>query len=294
MSTAPPPPNNTPHPFTGSPAGPPPPQPPPPPRRGWYGSLSEGGKVTVIGAVIVGVSTLAAAILPSVLSSGDGKGGGDAKPPASQITTQDPTQEPTKTQEPTPTAESDPTGETPSGTPTATETATGGTDASAPPASRTYEVFYQDQAMSLGLPPGEDVGSIDFDVPATRRYSEEEWTTEKEKAEQSGVPVTADLTYADTSYGYLALRNGRNAAQLQPTDPSEKAADCARAAQVGGFTEAVMDDWTLPAQTVLCILTDQGNVARVTITGFIGGKKDGLTDPPTQISLKVTLWKPKG
>ncbi|MDX2296164.1 MULTISPECIES: hypothetical protein [Streptomyces] len=293
MSTAPPPPNNTPHPYAGSPVGPPPPQ--PPPRRGWYGSLSEGGKVTVIGAVIVGVSTLAAAILPSLLSPGDGKGTGDAKPPAAQITTQ----EPTKTQEPTPTGESDPTGETPSQAPTATETATGGTTdgttgATAPPASRTYVGVYQDQAMSLGLPRGDDVGSIDFDVPATRRYSDEEWTAEKEKAEQTGVPVAADLTYADTSYGYLALRNGRNAAQLQPTDPSEKGEDCARSAQVGGFTEAVMDDWTLPAQTVLCILTDQGNVARVTITGFIGGKKDGLTEPPTQISLKVTLWKPEG
>ncbi|MFE6226527.1 hypothetical protein [Streptomyces sp. NPDC057854] len=246
--------------------------------------------------MIVSVSTLAAAILPSVLSSGDG-GPADAKPPASQTTTRQPTPTeeppgPVGTPTPPPTQAPTPT-PTPTATPTAAESATGaGPDAAAPPASRTYTVFYQDQTMALGLPPGEDVGSIDFDVPATRRYSETEWTAEKEKAEQSGVPVVADLTYADTSYGYLALRNGRNAAQLQPTDPSDRAADCARAAQVGGFTEAEMDDWPLPAQTVLCILTDQGNVARVTITGFIGGQKDGLTAPPTQIALKVTLWKP--
>ncbi|MEU3604428.1 hypothetical protein AB0E83_03000 [Streptomyces sp. NPDC035033] len=241
------------------------------------------------------MSTLAAAVLPSLLSD-DGKGTGNAKPPAQSQTgtqdpTQEPTQEPTRTQEPSQasTEQPDPSGTTPSGTPTATD---GGAAASAPPASRSYKVFYEDQAMSLGLPPGDDVGSIDFDVPATRRFSYEEWNAEKEKAEQTGVPVLADLTYQSQERGFLSLRNGRNAAQLQPTDPSDNAADCARSAQVGGFTEAEMEDWTLPSGTVLCVLTDQGNVARVTITGFIGGKKGGLPDPPTQISLRVTLWKP--
>ncbi|MFD4374395.1 hypothetical protein [Streptomyces sp. NPDC058486] len=280
MSTAPTPPNNPPHSYPSSPATPPPP-PQPPRRRGWFGNLSEGGKVTVVGAVIVGVCTLAAAVVPPLLSSDDGRTRDEAKPPTSSpsSSTQSETPTPPPTTEPTP----DPT----------TPPTDGTAPVSAPPAGRTYTAFYQDQAMALGLPPGDDLGSIDFDVPATRRFTEEEWTVEKEKADQTGVPVLADLTYQSTEAGFLSLRNGRNAAQLQPTDPSKEAADCARSAQVGGFTEAEMDDWTLPAGTVLCVLTDQGNVARVTITGFIGGKKDGLTDPPTQISLRVTLWKPK-
>ncbi|MFF5918319.1 hypothetical protein ACFY8C_08235 [Streptomyces flavochromogenes] len=68
--------------------------------------------------------------------------------------------------------------------------------------------------------------------------------------------------------------------------------DCARAARVGGFTEAEMSKWDLPAKTVLCVLTDKGNIARVVITGFIGGNPQSTVAPPTQITLEVTLWKP--
>ncbi|MFE5656651.1 hypothetical protein ACFQ9H_10770 [Streptomyces sp. NPDC056517] len=131
-----------------------------------------------------------------------------------------------------------------------------------------------------------------FDAPATHRYTGEEWDRAKEKAEQSGVPIEADLTYQNTLEGYLSLRNGRNAAQLQPTDASETAADCARAARVGGFTESAMSTWDLPAKTVLCVLTDKGNIARVVITDFIGGNPQSSIAPPTQIALEVTLWKP--
>ncbi len=53
-----------------------------------------------------------------------------------------------------------------------------------------------------------------------------------------------------------------------------------------------MSKWDLPAKTVLCVLTDKGNIARVVITGFIGGNPQSTVAPPTQITLEVTLWKP--
>lgn len=95
-----------------------------------------------------------------------------------------------------------------------------------------------------------------------------------------------------TPTGATSLRNGRNAAQLPAASPPEEAEDCAKAAQVGGFTEEKMSDWKLPAKTVLCVVTDKGNIARVVITGFIGGDPDSYATPPKQLSLEVTLWKP--
>ncbi|WP_318208972.1 hypothetical protein [Streptomyces sp. SJL17-1] len=293
MSTAPMPPSNHPHQNAGSPGGPFPPPPPQPPRRqGWFGRQSEGVRITIIGAVIAGVFSLAGAVLTTALTD---KGESPSNANA-------PTQPPTATEaDTTPPVSSE---ETPSGEPTAPTTPSGpsGQESDAPsphdsstattPTTVSYEPFYTKQAMSLGLPPGSDLGTIDFDAPATRRYTEDEWNKAKEKAEQSGVPVEADLTYQDTLEGYLSLRNGRNAAQLQPTDASEKAADCARAARVGGFTESEMATWELPAKTVLCVLTDKGNIARVVISGFIGGNPQSTVAPPTQISLEVTLWKP--
>ena len=53
-----------------------------------------------------------------------------------------------------------------------------------------------------------------------------------------------------------------------------------------------MSAWDLPAKTVPCVLTDKGNTARVVITGFIGGEPDSYANPPRQLSLEVTLWKP--
>ncbi|MEE1815142.1 hypothetical protein PUR59_08950 [Streptomyces sp. SP18ES09] len=263
-----------------------------PRRQGWFGSLSEGGKVTVIGSAIVGVSTLAAAILPSLLSSGDRKGTDEAKPPA-QTQSQTPTRvtDPdsgTSSQEGTP--EPDPTGTTPSTEPT---TPTG------PPAPTSYEVAYKDRTMSLSMARGAEsgagtTGSLDFDAPASRRYLDSAWAAEKEKAEESGVPLQPDLTYANAGSGFLILTEGRTAAQLQPSDPSEKAEDCAAAAQVGGFSEARLNDWQLPRKTVFCVRTDQGNIARVLIVDFVGGTEDdneAFAEPPDQITLKVTLWK---
>ncbi len=290
VSTAPTPPSNHPQPGPGSPTGPfPPPPPRPPRRRGWFARQSEGVRITIIGAVIAGVFSLGSAFLTAALTD---KGGGpsDAKAsgqPSAAPTTGTPA--PTGTSETPSRVSSDGPASTPeeSGKPSAD-------DGSAPPANPSYEVFYDGQTMSLGLPPGSDLGSIDFDAPGTRRYTEDEWTALKEKADESGTPVEADLTYQSTSFGQLTLRNGRNAAQLQPTDPSEKAEDCARAARVGGFTEAKMHEWDLPAKTVLCVVTDKGNIARVMITGFIGGEPSATGEPPTQIGLRVTLWKPRG
>ncbi|MEU3402193.1 hypothetical protein [Streptomyces filamentosus] len=70
------------------------------------------------------------------------------------------------------------------------------------------------------------------------------------------------------------------------------------AAQVGGFSGAVMSEWKVPVNTVFCVAMDQGNFARVVITEFIGGAKGEVHSlsnppkPPEQITLKVTLWKP--
>ncbi|MCX4983166.1 hypothetical protein [Streptomyces sp. NBC_00572] len=292
MSTAPMPPSNHPHQNVGSPGGPFPPPPPQPPRRqGWFSRQSEAVRITIIGAVIAGVFSLAGAVLTSALTD-KGENPSDAKAP-----TQPPTVTATQP-DTTPPASSE---ESPSDEPSAPSTPSEQeTDPSSPgdsptataPMTTSYKPSYTKQAMSLGLPPGSDLGTIDFDVPATRRYTEDEWNKAKETAEQSGVPVEADLTYQNTLEGFLSLRNGRNAAQLQPADASEKAEDCARAARVGGFTEAEMSKWDLPAKTVLCVLTDKGNIARVVITGFIGGNPQSTIAPPTQITLEVTLWKP--
>lgn len=272
----------------------PPPPPRPPRRRGWFARQSEGVRITIIGAVIAGVFSLGGAVLTAALTD-RGDDPSDAKPSAQSSVR--PTTAPTTASEPPSQVSSDGPSPTPRESGESGESGDPSADAdsdSAPPASESYEVFYDKQTMALGLPPGSDLGSIDFDAPGTRRYTEDEWTALKEKADESGTPLEADLTYQSTFYGQLTLRNGRNAAQLQPTDPSEKAEDCARAARVGGFTEARMHEWDLPAKTVLCVVTDKGNIARVVITGFIGGEPSATGEPPTQIGLRVTLWKPRG
>ncbi|MFD3994098.1 hypothetical protein [Streptomyces sp. NPDC058583] len=287
MSTAPMPPSNHPHQNAGSPGGPFPPPPPQPPRRqGWFGRQSEAVRITIIGAVIAGVFSLGGAVLTSALTD-KGESPSDAKAP-----TQSPPVSPT-TEPPGPATTPPPTSDA-SSTPQESASGTGSPDGSSTAATpaATYTAPYTKQAMALGLPAGSDLGSIDFDAPATRRYTEDEWNSAKEKADQSGVPVEADLTYQNPNWGYLVLRNGRNAAQLPAANAPEKAEDCARAARVGGFTEEKMSDWKLPAKTVLCVVTDKGNIARVVITGFIGGDSDAYADPPKQLGLEVTLWKP--
>ncbi|WP_432060369.1 hypothetical protein [Streptomyces sp. S1] len=292
MSTAPPPPSSHPQPGAGAPMGPfPPPPPRPPRRRGWFARQSEGVRITIIGAVIAGVFSLGGAVLTAALTD-RGDDPSDAKPSAQSSVR--PTPAPTTASEPPSQVSSDGPSPTPRESGESGDPSADADSDSAAPANESYEVFYDKQIMSLGLPPGSDLGSIDFDAPGTRRYTEDEWTALKEKADESGTPLEADLTYQSTFYGQLTLRNGRNAAQLQPTDPSEKAEDCARAARVGGFTEARMHEWDLPAKTVLCVVTDKGNIARVVITGFIGGEPSATGEPPTQIGLRVTLWKPRG
>ncbi|KOX19772.1 MULTISPECIES: hypothetical protein [unclassified Streptomyces] len=289
MSTAPTPPSSHPQPGPGSPTGPfPPPPPRPPRRRGWFARQSEGVRITIIGAVIAGVFSLGGAVLTAALTD-RGDGPPDAKPSARQTPA-------ATTGTPAPATASKPPSQVSSDGPSSTPRESGDPSAdegSAPPASESYEESYAEQTMSLGLPPGSDLGSIDFDAPGTHRYTDDEWAALEEKAGETGVPVEADLTYRQSVYGILALKNGRNAAQLQSTEPSEKAADCARAARVGGFTEARMHEWDLPAKTVLCVVTDKGNIARVVITGFIGGDSSTIGEPPTQIGLRVTLWKPR-
>ncbi|KQX56154.1 hypothetical protein ASE09_26080 [Streptomyces sp. Root66D1] len=247
----------------------------------------------MIGSAIVGISTLAAAVLPSLLSSDDRKATGEAKPPAQ-------TQSRTPTQGPGP-GSSEPSQEvTQEPDPTSTDPSQEPTTASVPPAPKSYTVAYKDRTMSLSMSRGDTIGSgmtgsLDFDAPAARRYLDSAWAAEKEKAAEAGSALQPDLTYQNTGSGDLVLTEGRTAAQLQPSDPSEKAEDCAAAAQVGGFSEARLRDWQLPRKTVFCVLTDQGNLARVVIVNFIGGEEDeneAFALPPDQITLKVTLWKP--
>ncbi|MFC7978659.1 hypothetical protein ACFUT3_25900 [Streptomyces cinereoruber] len=293
MSTAPTPPGSHQQPGPGSPTGPFPPPPPHPPRRGWFTRQSESVRITIVGAVIAGVFSLGSAVLTAALTD-KGDDASDAKPsaqPSPTVTTGTPA--PTTTApEPPSRVSSDAPSSPPQESGEPGGSGESSADESAPPADQAYEVFYDKQTMSLGLPPGSDLGTIDFDAPGTHRYTDDEWAVLEEKAD-SGSPVEADLTYRQSFYGILTLPNGRNAAQLQPTDPSEKAEDCARAARVGGFTEAKMHEWDLPAKTVFCVVTDKGNIARVVITGFIGGDSGTTGEPPTQIGLRVTLWKPR-
>ncbi|MYS09638.1 hypothetical protein GTW71_25125 [Streptomyces sp. SID6041] len=184
--------------------------------------------------------------------------------------------------------------------PTSTAPSQAPTTASVPPAPTSYTVAYKDRTMSLSMTRRDSegsgtTGSLDFDAPAARRYLDSAWAEEKKTAAENGTPLQPDLTYQNSGSGDLVLTEGRTAAQLQPTEPSEKAEDCAAAAQVGGFSEARLRDWQVPRKTVFCVLTDQGNIARVVIVDFIGGEESDnevFALPPDQITLKVTLWKP--
>ncbi|MFC9703134.1 hypothetical protein ACFTWD_20845 [Streptomyces sp. NPDC056943] len=91
------------------------------------------------------------------------------------------------------------------------------------------------------------------------------------------------------SWGYLGLLHGRNAAQLQAADAPSKVEHCVRQAQVGGFTEAQMSKWPVPPKTVLCVVTDQGNVVKAQFVRFVGGNPDRrANNAPQQIEFKVT------
>ncbi|MFA0845477.1 hypothetical protein [Streptomyces rochei] len=178
----------------------------------------------------------------------------------------------------------------PTGTPVAPvapPSATPSDTQSSAPAS--YEVVYDKEPMTLGLGGNPDVYAIDFDAPSSRHYSEEEWNSLKADAEETGAPIEPDLSYSNSVWGNLALRDGRNAAQLKPEHADDSAEACARRAQLGGFRSSQLwgSEEKLQVKTVFCILTDKGNVVRAQITRFIGNDPG---DPPSQIEFTATMW----
>ncbi|GAA3377077.1 hypothetical protein GCM10020367_51310 [Streptomyces sannanensis] len=229
-----------------------------------YSRLENASKIGVWGIAISSILALTG-IAVQVGADGDSKP--DAKPPAATST-------------PTP---------APGNSRTPSSSSTPASPSSAP---RSYVMVFEDQTMSLGLP-DDDIGSLDFDTPATRRYTDGEWSAMTSNSEQTGTPKEPDLSYSNPVWGYLTLVKGRNAAQLRPESMPATAEDCARSAQVGGFTEAKMSEWKLPPKTVLCIVTDKGNIVRATVARLVGGDSNRrANNAPDQIELSVTLWKP--
>ncbi|WP_405444479.1 hypothetical protein OG350_37705 [Streptomyces achromogenes] len=147
--------------------------------------------------------------------------------------------------------------------------------------------------MALGLGGSPDVFAIDFDAPSVRHYSGEEWNGLKADAEETGSPIEPDLSYSNSIWGNLMVRDGRSAAQLRPGQAADTAEACARRAQLGGFRAAEMGkaEQKIRLKTVFCILTDKGNVVRAQITRFIG---DDFGDPPSQIEFTATMWSRAG
>ncbi|MGV9277745.1 hypothetical protein [Streptomyces griseosporeus] len=245
--------------------------------RDWFGGLSEASKIALIGALITtvggGITGIIVAVIPLVAGSDDK----DDKP-----TTAASSGVPSTTPQPSPRVPSaaapPPADSSPTDTPTA------------PP---TYKLVYSNQPIALGLGRWPDVFAIDFDTPATRHYTEDEWERLKKDAEETGSPMAPDLSYSNDVWGYMTLRDGRNAAQLPADEAPATGAECARRAQVGGFSEARMvggDEEPPPVRTVFCIATDKGNIVRAQITRYAGTEPG---NPPSQIEFTATMWSPE-
>ncbi|WP_406284129.1 hypothetical protein [Streptomyces sp. NBC_00209] len=111
----------------------------------------------------------------------------------------------------------------------------------------------------------------------------------KEDAESQEQPLEQDLSYNNDLWGYLSVRAGRNAAQIDETPNDAEA--CARSANLGGFTEAKMSEWPTKLHQKFCFATDKGNIVNAEITRFVGGDRDSYTEPPTQIEFTATMWQ---
>ncbi|WP_148710302.1 hypothetical protein [Streptomyces sp. 3211.6] len=241
--------------------------------RDWFGGLSEVGKVGVVVALIPAVGALIGVIITSVttIATSDGgksEGDGNGTPSASQSRA--------------------PSGDSGAGV----EAKPSGAALPSPSASRpkaTYTAVYTDQKMQLGLPNFPSVGVLDFDEPASRTLSEGQWKQLKKDAESQGQPLEQDLIYSNDLWGYLMVREGRNAAQIDETP--KDAEGCARSANLGGFTEARMSEWPIKLHQKFCFATDKGNIVSAEITRFVGGNRNSVTDPPTQVEFTATMWQ---
>ncbi|MFF1838360.1 hypothetical protein ACFVXE_29775 [Streptomyces sp. NPDC058231] len=156
-------------------------------------------------------------------------------------------------------------------------------------ATKTYVVFYDDQKMSVGLPAFPSVGSLDFDEPISKIYTEDDWAALKQDAEEQGVPYAPDLGYSNDIWGNLFIGKDRPVAQLDtlPDTPEE----CATDAKLGAFTGVEMAEWPLKVGSGFCLVTDQGSVVRLKISRLVGGDRDRRTAPPERIEFSATLWK---
>ncbi|MFI2673897.1 hypothetical protein ACH5AU_30815 [Streptomyces albidoflavus] len=234
----------------------------------WFRGLSEAGKVGVIGGVITLTGSILAAIIGPVLTAALSNDGDSGKAGAV----------PSATQSKNP-GQDDSAGDgeqSPKDQPSATSSA-----ASSNP---TYKVEYEDKKMQLGK--GDGAGTLDFDKPASRLLSEDEWTQLGESAESQSRPVEPDLAYVNQDWGIVSVLRGRNAAQLD--SPPKSGKDCALSANLGGFSEASVSDGLVKPGDIFCFITDQNNVVSAEIIRILG---EGLHRTP--IEFTVTMWKPE-
>ncbi|MFH8805590.1 hypothetical protein ACH4F6_39675 [Streptomyces sp. NPDC017936] len=92
-----------------------------------------------------------------------------------------------------------------------------------------------------------------------------------------------------TDSAYLEVSNSVSAAEVD--DSPESAEQCASEAQVGGYTDASLEEWPLKVGNGLCLITDQGNVVRLKITKFVGGDSRRGDAPPDRVEFEATMWQ---
>lgn len=268
----------------GSSTSPPPPSGPPGGQsmrrrlRDWFGGLSETGKVGVVVALIgvVGpalgfLGVIVGPLITAAVSDGKNAEGSD-KPSPSASAPRDPSQG----------AGTD-NGGAESGASTS-PSASVQESASPSPSNPKYTVVYENQDMQLGM--GDGAGWLDFDKPASRLLSEDEWNRLSEDAGSRSRPVEPDLAYINQDWGLLSVLRGRNAAQLD--SPAKSGKDCAVDANLGGFSEARVSDGAVKPGDAFCFITDQGSVVSAEVLRIRG---EGLHRTP--IEFTVTMWKPE-
>ncbi|AEY94384.1 hypothetical protein SHJG_p269 (plasmid) [Streptomyces hygroscopicus subsp. jinggangensis 5008] len=228
----------------------------------------------VAAAVVAGFFTLSNTVLDHSLSGGDEPGGKQTTAAAAPT--------PGKSSDAKAPIPSSPAGSSPSAShsPQAPE--------------KSYALVYRDRRVSVSLPDGYGVSTLDLDVPTVKNYSkEDDYFAEREDAKTGGESVAPDLLYSGPVAGDLAVEEGRQAAQLDaplPTTPEQ----CAAEAVTGGFDSLSMETWPLETKSGFCLITDQGNVARVVINRFVGGtrsRNSATGDAPERIEFTATLWR---
>ncbi|MDI1453631.1 hypothetical protein NHG22_07350 [Streptomyces sp. ATE26] len=227
-----------------------------------------GGVFTIASAVVAGVFAIVAAFIPVIWN--DGKDDGQSSSSVS-----------------TPPVASTLAPEQSSAAPSASQ------PSQAP--EKKYTVAYQDRRVSVSLPNGYGISTLDLDLPPTvKNYSDEDdYFAEREDVQKSGESGMPDLLYSEPVGGRLGVEEGRQAAQLDAPLPTS-AEECASEAATGGFDSLSMETWPLEVGSGFCLITDQGNVARVVIDRFVGGTRSryrATGDAPERIEFTATMWR---